>query len=127
MNEANYIIPKECEDCGSDNVIVRVIYDKGITRYMCLDCGSSRSIAKSENLKRRSSTPLNHWSKRVIRHHPFCNICGSKENLEAHHIIPVSHCRGTYSHYMYLDTNGITLCKKCHSLVHRDIDQEERI
>lgn len=114
QNAAEYIIPKTCEVCGSDNIAVRVIFDKGITRYICLNCNNSRSIAKQENLKKRSNTPINNWAQRVVKRHPFCTICGNKEELEAHHIIPVSHARD----FMLMDTNGITLCKRCHLLVH---------
>lgn len=120
-NSAEYILPKECERCGSDNIAMRVLFDKGITRYVCLDCGESRSIAKQQNLKKRVNGSVSRWAARVIQHHPFCTICGSKEDLEAHHIIPVSHSRA----FMYVDTNGITLCKRCHSLVHnRPQDQQ---
>lgn len=114
-NSSEYIIPKECEVCGSDNIAVRVLFDKGITRYFCLDCNNQRSVAKQKNLRKRTNTSVNHWAARVINHHPFCTICGSKEELEAHHIIPVSHSRD----FMCVDTNGITLCKQCHLLVHK--------
>ena len=123
MNDtAEYMIPKGCERCGSDNIAVRVIYSSGVTRYVCLDCGYSRSIAKAMNLKRRVNSALTNWSARVISHHPFCTICGSKENLEAHHIIPVSHSRA----HVYWDTNGITLCHQCHSLVHNRPQDHQR-
>ena len=111
---SEYILPKECEVCGSDNIVVRVLYKTELVRYVCLDCGHSRSLPKQENLKKRVNTSLNNWAARIIKHHPFCSICGSKENLEAHHIIPVSHS----DRHKYLDTNGITLCKQCHYLVH---------
>ncbi len=111
---AEYIIPKECEACGSGNIITRVLYDRGITRWVCLDCGYSNSVPKLANLKKRNNTTVNHWAQRIIRHQPFCSICGSKENLEAHHIIPVGNSR----RYMYQETNGITLCHECHKLVH---------
>lgn len=113
-DKAEYILPKNCEICNSDNIAVRVIFNKGITRYFCLDCGNSRSIAKIENLNKRYNTPLNNWAAQVRKSSPFCQICGCSENLEAHHIIPVSHSKK----YMYCPTNGITLCKKCHWLVH---------
>ena len=41
-----------------------------------------------------------------------CQICGSKKNLEAHHIVPRS--KGGTN----LVENGITLCKECHRAVH---------
>lgn len=115
MNErAEYIIPKVCERCNSENIVTRVIYDKGITKYVCLDCGYDRALPKEANLKKRTNTTINHWALQTIKHQPYCRICGSKENLCAHHIIPVSHSRK----YMYCETNGITLCQKCHYLVH---------
>ena len=115
MGKAEYIMPKECEICGSDDLAIRAYFDKEIIRYVCCDCGNSRAIPKVNNLQKRTNSTVSHWSARVIKHHPFCAICGSKENLEAHHIIPVSHSRD----FMYYDTNGITLCKKHHQLVHQ--------
>jgi transposase-like protein len=54
-----YILPTECEACGSENIAVRVCYDSSITRYVCLDCNHSRSLPKEENLKKRHNTSLN--------------------------------------------------------------------
>lgn len=109
-----YIFPHQCEECGSENIVVRVLYDKKIVRYFCPDCGNSRSIPKASNLRRRTNTTLSHWAQQVIKNHPFCAICGSKENLEAHHIIPVAHCERT----KFTPTNGIALCRDCHYLAH---------
>lgn len=121
---AEYIIPKVCEECGSENVAVRVIYDTGIVRYVCLDCGGGRSLAKQENLKRRTNTPLSNWAKRTIKGHPSCVVCGSTANLEAHHIIPVSHSR----RHMYEQGNGVTLCKACHWLAHhKEADERNEL
>ena len=117
---SEYILPAECEACGSENIAVRVCYDSGITRYVCLDCGFSRSLPKTENLKKRSNTSLFGWAKRIKDTSPYCHICGSKEDLEAHHIIPVSHD----STYKYSPTNGIVLCKRCHYLVHNKNKQD---
>lgn len=116
-NVEEYLIPKACEECGSENIKVRVLYDKQITRYLCMDCSMQRSIAKVSNLKRRNNTTLNRWASSVVNSHPFCSICGSKENLEAHHIIPVAHLP-ELSKLKYAGTNGMCLCKKCHFLVH---------
>lgn len=112
---AHYEIPKTCEECGSDDIVVRVLFDTKILRYKCNACGNSRSLPKVENLNKRSNTTLNHWASQIIKHRPCCYVCGSPENLEAHHIIPVSHSEK----YKYWSTNGITLCHKCHQLVHK--------
>lgn len=118
---SEYMMPRECEMCGSENLAIRVVWSSGTTRYVCLDCCYSRSIAKQENLKKRTNSSINHWAARIVKRYPFCTICGSKEGLEAHHIIPVSHSMK----YAYADTNGITLCKNCHWLVHHKETEAE--
>ena len=116
MNEdtKHYEFPTSCERCGSENVVARIIWDKGIFRVLCLDCNHSRSLPSMENLKRRFNPSLSNWAVQVKKRQPWCSICGSRDNLEAHHIIPVSHSR----RFMYSMANGITLCKDCHRLVH---------
>ncbi|GAB6075182.1 RNA-guided endonuclease IscB [Desulfurobacterium crinifex] len=54
----------------------------------------------------------NFREKVLKRDNYTCQICGSRENLEAHHIIPRS--KGGTN----LVENGITLCKDCHKAVH---------
>lgn len=55
------------------------------------------------------------FRKNVLERDDYtCQICGSKENLEVHHI-------KEYSKYPKLRTclsNGITLCKSCHKKIH---------
>ena len=111
---AHYILPAECNRCGASELAVKVIFTCGQVRWECLNCGSSDAMPQVENLRKRNNAIVNRWARRIIKHQPFCTICGSKDNLEAHHIIPVAHSRD----FMYKDTNGITLCKDCHYLVH---------
>ena len=54
----------------------------------------------------------NFREKVLKRDNYTCQICGSRENLEAHHIIPKS--KGGTN----LVKNGITLCEDCHKAVH---------
>lgn len=60
------------------------------------------------------------WSSDVKkRDSKKCILCGSKKELEAHHIFGISQ-------YPYLITeinNGITLCKECHAQYHEEYDQ----
>lgn len=112
--EAEYVIPNNCENCDSDNIAIKVFYETNILRYICLDCGYARNVAKQENIKRRVSSTLQNWAKGVIKCQPSCRICGSNENLEAHHIIPVSHS----VKHKFMPSNGIALCRDCHYLVH---------
>ena len=61
-------------------------------------------------------TYLFDWAEQVINRDHNCAICGSYQNLEAHHIFKVNNYDDAY-----LDlNNGITLCNKCHSLYHKN-------
>lgn len=56
------------------------------------------------------------WSNTVKERDRYvCQKCGNKENLYAHHILPIA------THPQLADdvNNGITLCKECHSEVHQ--------
>ena len=56
------------------------------------------------------------WSNAVKERDRYvCQKCGNKENLYAHHILPIA------THPQLADdvNNGITLCKECHSEVHQ--------
>lgn len=117
---AKYKIPKICEYCGSDDLLVSIADNLSVSCF-CQDCHQIVGIAKQENLKKRTNSTLNHWALRRIKFTPYCYICGSKENLEAHHIIPVSNSR----EYAYQDTNGITLCQRHHWLVHNKEEQRK--
>ena len=63
----------------------------------------------------RSYTDYLKWGQKIKRRDKqTCQKCGSKENLNAHHI-------KSYAKYPKLKlelSNGITLCKKCHIKIH---------
>ena len=45
----------------------------------------------------------------------ICQDCGSKTNIEGHHIVPIAHCMGTHDEYLIYDTINIkTVCRDCH-------------
>lgn|SRR5574343_109052 len=50
------------------------------------------------------------WKGKIIQRDKCCQKCGSRENLQAHHIIGRK-----YKSTMYDLRNGITLCSYCHS------------
>ncbi len=56
------------------------------------------------------------WTENVILRDGECQICSSKENLEAHHINHGSY----FKKLRYNLDNGITLCEKCHYHFHND-------
>lgn len=63
----------------------------------------------------RNSTEVTRW-KKAVKKIGKCEICGSNENLEAHHIIPWE-----YSIKGRTDVkNGMCLCKECHKMMHND-------
>jgi len=109
-----YVTPLKCDYCHSENLLIAVNYESRTTGYTCGDCGHYRQIPKEENIKRRGNSSESHWAKEILRYHRYCQICGSRENLEAHHIIPVSNSE----RYRFDYANGIALCKDCHYLVH---------
>ena len=63
----------------------------------------------------RNTYEYRKWRESVIDRDGACVVCGSKENLVAHHVKP-------FAKYPALRTsieNGITLCDSCHRLLHR--------
>jgi hypothetical protein len=88
----------------------------------------------------RTLTESKHWRKAVLKRDNYtCQICGSKENLEAHHIkefnILLKEFLQQYSQFSPIDdketlvrlamtyqpfyelTNGKTLCYDCHDII----------
>lgn len=75
-------------------------------------------IPEREN---RDNSKYRDWSKEVKKRDNWkCKICGSSENLEAHHILPWR----DFPEERYNINNGITLCKLHHPHKH---DKENRL
>jgi len=71
----------------------------------------------AENIKARHSFEYREWRKKVFeRDNYICQHCGYFKggNLHPHHIKPFSE----YKELRYNVSNGITLCKSCHEVVH---------
>ena len=49
--------------------------------------------------------------KKIVKENDKCELCGSKRNLEAHHIIPIA--LGGED----IDENILCVCEKCHTLL----------
>lgn len=74
-----------------------------------------------ENAKERNTSEYKQWRNKVIERDKVCMMCGSDKNLEAHHI-------KRFSDYPLLRTsldNGMTLCKKCHKKIHKELKKND--
>lgn len=112
-----------CERCGSMDIEFRYLEHCNQLRYRCRCCRYSRAVQQEHNAKKRDNTSLNNWAKHIRkRYDGCCVICGSQDGVEAHHIVPVSHCEDL----KYEVNNGVLLCRKHHRLVHyKDRNQME--
>lgn len=63
------------------------------------------------------------WRLAVLkRDKQSCKHCGSKQNLQAHHIKPFA----KYENHRYKVSNGLALCEKCHRVEHKRMKQGDR-
>ena len=63
----------------------------------------------------RRSPEYYQWRKAVLSQDKYaCCLCGSADNLHAHHKLPIAE----YPNKIFVVSNGITLCRKCHEKTH---------
>jgi len=63
--------------------------------------------------KVRCTPEWREWRKSIYERDGYkCLDCGSNENLEPHHIIPVRDEQNR--HLLFAITNGVSLCRECH-------------
>lgn len=75
----------------------------------------------SENVRLRNSLEYKTWQLDVYkRDHYHCCKCGSKENINAHHIYPWKF----FPDKRFDVDNGITLCAKCHKFLHSQYSKD---
>jgi len=70
--------------------------------------------------RKRNQLKHRKWSKQVRdRDNNTCQDCGITDvRLDAHHIVPLKECINSTLEF---DTkNGITVCRKCHKLRHKE-------
>ena len=71
----------------------------------------------SENEKLRNSVEYKNWQQEVYKRDDYCcQICNKKKDINAHHLWSWKE----YPELRFDITNGITLCKKCHILTHKN-------
>ena len=70
----------------------------------------------AEAKKARQSTAYKNWQKAVFDRDGYeCQMCGSKDDLQAHHKLDFIE----FPSLRYELQNGITLCRTCHNKVHK--------
>lgn len=72
----------------------------------------------------RNSDRYVKWREEVFKRDNYeCTECGSKKEIQAHHIKRVWNCLKDNQYDLIFDVdNGETLCKDCHQKRHPDID-----
>ena len=111
-------IPLVCPRCKAEAEaqIIEIMEGANQTRFVCVECGYNEALPHERNDNRRPARATA-WAMKVKERDGYkCQECGSKKNLEAHHIIPWAEC--TYEQKYDLN-NGITLCRSCHDKVHQ--------
>ncbi len=112
-----------CPKCGK-SFIAKTAEDK----YCSWECyNKDRHMPKGEEHwnwqggvsllnDRHDSSEYKEWRKKVYERDNYqCVKCGSKEKLNAHHILAWKF----YPDKRYDLDNGITLCEKCHTQIHK--------
>ena len=80
-------------------------------------------ISKGRDLI-EAKTEYQRWKQKIKKRDAYtCKICGSRKNLEVHHIFPLS----IFPEYQIETWNGITLCEKCHRKIrHKEIQYKNQ-
>ena len=112
--ESNFLDAyKFCPKCGSQHVYRDP--NGQHTAFGCRDCGFVTFITKPKNRENYVRSRLEKWAQEVKnRDGNRCVICGSTDNLDAHHIIP----KRTHPEFEFQVENGVTLCREHHTMVH---------
>ena len=118
-NEKRSIAHKKWCAENSDKVVARGKKIRGKNHYLWK--GGSSKINQSVRLM----TENRKWMDIIKERDGCCQKCGSTENLESHHIIPLSQLIEKYGissrddaykhkNKLWDINNGITLCSECH-------------
>ena len=63
------------------------------------------------------------WRAQVIRRDKVCQVCGSNQKREAHHI----DCGSYYPKQRYDIENGVCLCRSCHVQYHTNFNKSFKV
>ena len=92
------------------------LYKKNnFVKTVCYHCWKEFSPVLKKNKHKRTNSSHQRWAKSIKILFEFkCFNCGKTENLESHHIIPVSMNKRLSTNLK----NGICLCHDCHKKLH---------
>lgn len=108
-----------CPYCGSLQLCAVSTQSDGkpLLTALCIRCGHSAKLPRVTIDDAPNVNRLSKWASIVKARDDYrCVICGSDTNVEAHHIIPKDHDRNNV--WVYEPNNGITVCRRCHELIH---------
>ena len=81
-----------------------------------------KNLSKKELYNQQLKHPL--WAKKrltILKRDEYkCRLCGSKHNLQVHHIKYSKDKKA----WEYPNLNLITLCEECHKKVHADLNHD---
>lgn len=108
----------KCPICDKHMMYATKKASNGVDLYQggCTGCEYQTTyLQHKENENKASAHDVAAWSKAIMKIEGYkCRICGSEENLEAHHILEKS----KYPEYRTTIGNGVCLCRECHNKIH---------
>jgi 5-methylcytosine-specific restriction endonuclease McrA len=115
-----------CKTCLIEKKLEEFVKQKNKYRFLCKECrNTSRRTGKTRYRLKKGNIPwnkgrytsekrgsgLDRWASEVKERDGYeCKKCGSKDKLEAHHIVPWKENK----ELKYDLANGITICRTCH-------------
>ena len=111
------------DDCNSERTVYKNYYEKYNPEYCSVDCnmsGKENYFWNGGNNNIRQSKEYRNWRKEIHKQSEECEECSASNNLQAHHIVPISK-----NEELATDIeNGKLLCGDCHSKKHENLAEE---
>lgn len=104
-----------------NNGFLRKEYEDGFPYYIITHWYENNGIG--ETAKKRNNYRYRKWRESILKRDKICQICGSSQELEVHHIKHFAE----YPDLREDDNNAVVLCKICHRELHRREKNEQRL
>ena len=79
--------------------------------------GGKTNVYEKRVAALKRSVEYKQWQK-AVKGVGYCRVCGSGQNLEAHHVLP----KAKYPQFTFDISNGMCLCKVCHANLHLNVN-----